>query len=181
MIRNIFKKFRSSKSGITLIEAIVTIAIFSMIFGACLQVLLAGTDSWQTSDVKVRLQQDLRKGMEKIKDDISQSGASVITNVPADGTTFHTITFKKATGISSGSITWDANTVNYVKGGTGSTQLLRTYNGSSRVVANNISSVDFRRVSASSNIVQVTLNGQLNSVRGHTLTDSLSFNVQLRN
>ena len=176
-INKIFKNSKNQK-GMSLVEALIAVLIFSLIFGACLMVLLSGVDSFETSDMRAQLQQNLRKAMEKIKEDLRQSGASTITNVPADGTLYTTITFKTATGVSSSQITWDSNTITYTLA---SANLLRTYGGQIRVVATQISSVQFRRQSSTSDIVEVSLQAQDTTNKGRTFTDSLNFDVQLRN
>ena len=91
--------------GFSLIEVLVTLAIFTFIAAAINTTLLVGTSSWQHNSVEVELQQDLRQAMFWMKNDIQQTGsasldASVPINASGDSswTTYTAITFQKVTG-----------------------------------------------------------------------------------
>jgi hypothetical protein len=132
-------------------------------------------------DTQVKLEQDVRKAMEWMKNDLLEAGASKITNVPANGTWYTTITFQTSNGVSSGAIVWDSNTINYALGGTGGTQVIRTYNSGTKVLANHISSMQFRRQSASSQVLEVALTALKTTNNQRQLTQTLNFEVVLRN
>jgi len=169
-----------NRSGFTLIEALVTVILFLFIYGACTLILLSGTDAWQIRSVNVELRQELRKAMEKIKDDLSQSGASAITGVPADDTWHTTMTFQTAVGVSSGIIQWGVP-IQYVLGGTDANQIHRVQGIQDHVVAHDILSMEFRRSSASPDMTEIALQARKNTLKGRQLTESLTFQVQLRN
>ena len=199
-IKNILSQISGhlrNKKGFTLVEILVTVLIFSVLAAAVNTVLLAGDSSWQTNNVQVELQQDLRKAMDWMKDDIRQTGSIAIDNVPADGTWYTTITFQKAIGIDGGSIEWNNDgaspsneiTTQFVLGGADSNQLQRltvTDDGddatnTTTVVANNIQAVQFRRLASVSKVVEVDIDAQKTTVKGAVITSSLDFKVQLRN
>src|SRR3989338_6756456 len=79
-------------SGFTLIESVVTVVIFSLIAGGIYTTMLAGDSSWHINSIQVELQQELRKAMNGMMDDLLQSGKSAITDVPADGNWHTSIT-----------------------------------------------------------------------------------------
>ena len=164
-------------AGFTLVEALVTVIFFSLILGACYLILLAGTDSWQVNSVKIEIQQEARKAADWIKQDLIQSGASTITNVPADGNWYTTITFKTTTGASGGNIAWSSQTTQFLLS---SNQLIRR-TATDKVCAKDIQALQFRRQAASPSIVTVSVQTQKNTTKGLTLTMTSNFEVKMRN
>jgi Tfp pilus assembly protein PilV len=165
------------RGGFTLPEALVTAFIFAIIVGASTTLLLSGMDSWQVNEVKIELQQELRKGMDWIAKDLRQAGSASITNVPPDGNIYTSIIFAVAIDPVGGVITWSPNIQYVVNNG----QLQRIQGGNTRVIAQNIQLLQFQRQNTTSNLVEVTLQAQKNSIRGHPLADTLNFQVKLRN
>jgi prepilin-type N-terminal cleavage/methylation domain-containing protein len=87
--------------GFTLVEIIITVLIFSLLIGVLFTVLTTGKASFQIGDARIELQQDLRRGMDSITEELPQSGASYrpqypmeSISVPANGTKYSTITFR---------------------------------------------------------------------------------------
>ena len=178
--KDILGKHKNNK-GISLVEALVTVVIFSFIAGGIYATVVVGQDSWEHNKVSTELHQGLRAGMEWMKYDLQQAGSSSISNVPADDAWKTSISFKKPTGVSNGMIIWDTNATQFVKGGSNNDQLQRIYNGTTKVLANNISSLQFRRQSSSSNILEVQIVVQKQTATRHTIQDQLNFEVKLRN
>jgi Tfp pilus assembly protein PilW len=179
-----------SRQGMTLVEALMTVLIAAVILAATSMVLIAGSASWQVNSTKVELQQGLRRAMEWMAQDLRAAGNSVssITNVPADGTWYNTINFKTATGVSSaGAIVWSTDTIQYVLGGTGNSELRRNIinSGGSTVsyrrTARNMTALRIRRQGASADLVEVSLSCSKRATSGQQVTMSTSFTVHLRN
>ncbi len=178
---SLFKKTSLfNNKGMTLVEAMVTVFIFTILMAASLQVMLSGSDIWQTNKVRTELQQELRKAIDWMKEDLRQTGSSGITNVPADGSTKTTITFYTASGVTSGSVTWSGTTTQYVLGGTSSNQLQRISGGTTKVIAQNISLLQIVRSASTPNILTITLRAQRNTLRGVTITLNYNFKIKLR-
>ena len=177
------KNFNSNTlKGLTTVEVLVTVLIFSIIAGACYMALISGNMSWQVTSVATELQQELRKGMDTMTEDLRQTGASTITDVNADGAPYNMITFKICTGVSGGNISWSSNTVQYALGsGINVNKILRTSGGQSKVIAQDIQTLQIRRQSSAPNIVEVSLSAQKNTVGGRLLSLSSIFDVKLRN
>ncbi len=183
-----FLKRTRARRGMTIAEVLISAVIFSVVLAACYALLIAGSDSWETNEAKIELQQDLRNAADWITQDLRQAGSVSITNVPADGTWYTLITFRKASSVSGGSIVWDTDTTKYLLGGTDSTQLQRqTGSQTPKVIGQNFQSLQFRRQSSSADIIDVALQAQKKTPRGKNLTgkaaveDGLSFKVHLRN
>ena len=170
-----------NNSGATLVETLVSVVIFLMIMTGFYSVATVGDNSFQVNRVQIELQQELRKSMESMISDLRQAGPSSVVDVPANGTWYTSITFRKPVGIVAGAINWDSNTVQYLRGGTGNLQLQRVYNGTTKVISQNITSMQIRRLSSDPDTLEVALVGQQNSTKGVPVSYNLSFDVQLRN
>jgi Tfp pilus assembly protein PilW len=172
----------SSLRGLTLVEALVTVLIFSIILGATYTVLISGSDSWEVNNVRVELQQELRKAMDWMSQELREAGSASITNVLANGTWYTTITFRTATGVTGGTIDWSTDTIQYVLGGADANQLQRIKAGDpTKIVALNIQSLQFRRQASSSDIVEVALQARKSTPKGNQLNVNSDFKIQLRN
>jgi prepilin-type N-terminal cleavage/methylation domain-containing protein len=167
--------------GFTLVESIVTIVIFSFIAGGIYATLLAGDSSWHINSIQIELQQELRKAMSGMRDDLWQSGRAAITDVPADGAWYSTITFYKAAGVSGGKISWSSDTTQFLLGGTNMDQLQRIEDLTTKVMAQSISSLQFRRLATAPDIVEVALQAEKDTFKGGTMSDTLNFKIHLRN
>ena len=180
ILLNIFNRLKRL-SGISLVETLITVVIFSILVGGVYLTLTVGIGSWQANNVRVELQQELRKSMDWMIADLRQSGSSTITNVPADGNWYSTITFKTSSGVSGGNIVWSANTIQYIVGGNNSNQLQRINGAQTKIIAQSIQSLQIRRQASTSNIVEISMQAQKNTSTGHQITNSLNFEAELRN
>ena len=169
---------RKNKRGFTLVEALLSALLFSILYGACVMVLIAGSNSWQVNNTKIEVQEEVRKAVNWMQGELVQAGVSTITNVPSDGTWYTTITFKTTTGVSSGSITWSSNTITY---SLSSNQLIRASGGVNKTIAQNIQTLQFRRQSTTPSLLEITMQGQKTTPKGTVLTASETLGIYLRN
>lgn len=178
--RHLVEKIRSRK-GMTLPESMVSILILSVIFSACLMILLSGSNIWQVNNAKTEIKNDMRRAMESIKEDFRQAGPGSVIDVPPDGSWRTSATFRISNGVSGGTINWSSNTVQYSLSGSDGKQLHRVMGLSDRLVANNIQTIQFRRQSSAPDIMEVNVLAQKDSLKGHSLQLALNFEVQMRN
>lgn len=172
----------------TLIELMIVLLIFTIILGGILTVMTMGRTSWQSGNTQVVVQQEARKGIDKMVRELRQSRPDTIVGVPADDNFYSAITFQipeDADGDNdviddSGNIEW-GNQISYSLGGLGGQQLLRTEAGQVTVLANNIVSVQVRRQSSTPNIVEMRLQSQKTTIRGHLIEAFLNSQVMMRN
>ena len=136
---------------------------------------------WEMSKTKTELQQELRKGMDWMIYELRQAGNLSIQNVPANGNWYSTITFQIPSGVTAGTLTWNASSIQFVKGGSGSNQLLRISGGNTKILGQYFQSLQFRRQSATPDILEVAMQAQKNTDRGRQVNYQLNFNVELRN
>lgn len=161
-------------------EVLVTVIIYSLIVAACYLAFAAGNQSWQVNRVQVELQQELRKAMDWMVSDLRQSGSSAIVDVPSDGVWYNTITFKIAAGINNSNISWSGD-IQYLLGGTNANQLLRQAGGQVKILAQAITSLQFRRQMATAGTVEVFLTAEKTTPQGQLLSQDRNFQVSLRN
>jgi len=189
-----------SRKGFTFPEVLVTLLIFTFIAAAINSTLLAGNASWQTNSVEVELQQNLRQAMQWMKNDLQQTGQSAIVDVPANGSWYTSINFQKAIGVKNAVTKWDEDNnvppndifTQFILGGANSNQLLKNVviddddddTNTTRVIAQNIQSLQFQRVSTDLDIINIALQAQkktLAGAQGRTITLTLDFKIRLRN
>jgi prepilin-type N-terminal cleavage/methylation domain-containing protein len=72
MTRNL--KQLCSQEGFTMVELLVTTAIFSLLGTAAFIVFIAGNSFWSATDAKIRLQQSFRLSSQKIFPELQESG-----------------------------------------------------------------------------------------------------------
>jgi Tfp pilus assembly protein PilW len=172
------KRKLKNPMGFTLVEALVTMIIFLMVIGGLYSTLLVGESSWQNNSTKIELQQEMRKAMEWMRYELQQAGNASITTVPADGTWYTSISFKIPSGVTGGALVWGSNAIVFSKSGT---RLIRTSAATTKTLANNLYSVQFRRQAASSNLLEVALVGRKTPIKGEEIEYPLDFDVKLRN
>jgi len=165
--------------GITLIEILLTVLIFSFIAAAIFLVLGIGKASWYTGDVETVLSQDIRRALTVMNSQLRQSSSSVISGVPANDNYYAAITFKLPEGIAdNGSIIWSEN-INYSLNV--NHQIISLKSGASSILANNINSLQFRRPSGNPDIIEIYITAQKNTIQGRSLQDSITSSVKMRN
>lgn len=175
-------KVKSFLTGFTLTEMIVGVFIFLILASVMFVILATGRNAWQIGDVRIQLQQELRKGREAMLEDLRQAGISTIVGVPADGNTYNTITFRMPYSVVNGVIVWGEQ-IQFLLGGLNNRQLLRrrlTVN-EDRILANDITSLEIIRQSETPKILDITLKADKTTYSGTRIESDLNFQVKLRN
>ena len=192
------------RRGFTLMEMMVVLAIFAIVIGAIFMTMTSGRISWQTDEAAVQVQEDLRKGLRIIGQELRESGrVQAVTHVLINGAN-NVIVFQipidanAATpefDLSSGQILWGAEgTVGYAlryqrSGSQLTRELVNSFSlaaptvGTARVLANHITSVTFTQVPAVGSItgVDITLAAQQMSLARHLISLTERLHVVLRN
>lgn len=177
--RIVREKRSLSLTGFTLVEVLVSVLIFAFISAAIFMVLSVGKASWYTGDAEIELNQEMRKALMIINGQLRQSGSAVISGVPANDNYYTSITFKVSQGVgTSGSIQWSEN-INYSLNV--NHQIISLKAGVSSILANNITSLQFRRPSGNPDIIESYITAQKNTAGGRSLQDSITSSVKMRN
>lgn len=174
--------------GFTLIELMVVVAIMTIVISSLFGVLTVARQAWSIGSMRVELQQEIRKAIDTITKELRQTGISTIIGVPADGNLYTSIIFQIPDDIDAdgdiidagGSIEWGAP-ITYAMGGLANEQILRTSGGSTKVVSNKVSSLQFRRLVASPKIVEISLQAQDNTIEGRLVQVAMHSEGTLRN
>lgn len=170
--------------GFSLVEVMVTVLIFSLIFAAVFMLLTGGQASWYTGDVQIELTQEIRKALLTVDKELRQTASSVISDVPADGDYYISITFRIPKDIDDdgdvisaiGTMEWSDN-INYSLNA--NNQIIRTYPLGISVLANNISVLRFRRPEP--DIIEIYITAQKTTILGRNLQTSIMSSLKLRN
>lgn len=179
-------------------EMMVTIAIFLVITSALFLTLATGRTYWYSGSVQVTVQQEARRGLEYMAGELRQTRSSKIQGVPADGTWQTSIIFElpqdnNGNGdiVSGTDIEWSGDTasggigtIRYSLAGLNNTQLIRTVStspGNSKVLANNITSLLFMRPDRVTDVVNIEITAQKQTVQGYPISATLGTEIKLRN
>ena len=172
-----------NNQGLSLAEVMVTSVIFLMVVSGFYAALAAGDSSWQTNSTKIELQQNLRIAMGAMIYDLRQAGPASIADVPSDDTPYTQLTFRKPSGITNGSITWQANQIRFVRGGVSGNDLLRVTlpANTSQLVTENITNLQFTRSSTNPDELTVSMQATKNTLKGIPIAYDLDVTFQIRN
>jgi prepilin-type N-terminal cleavage/methylation domain-containing protein len=169
--------------GFTLTETLVAILIMTIIFGGVLMTMTVGQRSFFTGNVETDLREQITRAVMAMDSEISQTKP---TRTDLDiGETGNSITFSVPNDIdgdgtvvdSMGSIEWSAVNITYSLNA--SNQIIRTSAGASRVIANNIISLQFQRTQ--DKLIQVDITAQDTSNLGRLIQDTEQAVIKMRN
>jgi hypothetical protein len=164
----------------------VTLLIFSIIFAALFRVLSAGRTTWYLGDVEVELSQEIRRALIPMEKELRQSGSSVVSGVPSDGNYYTSITFKIPEDIDgdgdvvtgTGGIEW-SNAITYLRNS--SNQIIRSTTSGATVLANHISSLQFKRTLGEADLIWIYITAQKTTTNNRTIQVTINSEVKMRN
>lgn len=155
------------KRGYSLIEILIVIAIISAIVAGIFAILSVGTSSFNGGQALLSLQQNSRLAMDGITQEIRQARMANVS-IP----TSTRIDFTVPLNITSSPITYSETISYYLQNG----QLYRAYDGSQRVVCNDVNSIAF-----SNNTTSVLIQMMANKTMDHNVQFNLTEEVKVRN
>lgn len=174
------------KKGLTLIEILVALLIFTVIAVGFGYAVVAGKSSLFVSDIPTQLRQDVLFTLLPLVRELRQTAPAKINLT--EGSSASTVTFKiphdddiPADGVAVdaiGNIEWGQD-ITYALDGSG--RLIRTYAGNSSVVAGDISSLQFSRPAGNDAIIQIDVTAQKADGQGNLYQDSEQAIVKMRN
>ncbi len=187
------KNVLRSRKGVTLIEVMIVVAISTVLGAAISYILLIGGSSWHSGDAEVQVDQEARRGMYTMVRELRNTRPlAAIINVPADGNFYNTVTFRtpQAVLVVSGGKTFYTpvvNATNSIVWGNPVTysvvnnQLRRTSGASVTVLANNVTSVTFRRQATALDILEIAIQTSKTTPQQRVITATLNCAVKMRN
>jgi Tfp pilus assembly protein PilW len=139
------KSLVSNHSGFTMVEALVSAAIFTFLIGGLVTTMIAGHASWDAYNANVQVQQEVRKALSLMTRDFRVAQGVNITT----GAGILTVTFSHP---QDGSVTY-----NWSDTGSDAKRLLRQTSTATRIVSQNISAVNVTN-NADNFVIDVTAN-----------------------
>lgn len=178
--------------GLSLIELLISIAIVTIIGGYLAYFLVLGSSAWRTGDAEIQANQESRKGMMQMARELRQAqDGNLRTTADAlyvDNTAYNNIKFivisdtdgDGDTVSATGTLEWSAPISYYIAG----TQLLRLQNGATKVLANNVTGLQFIKtvdIIQGISVLNITLQTRKTSTEGRQIQSSLTCSVKIRN
>lgn len=170
----------SRNSGFTLVEVMMVVFIFLLLITGIMTMLVASRRFWLAGDARIEAQQEIRKAIDWVSDELRQAGLSTISGVPSNGTWYNSITFQVPQTVIDGYIIWDTPSIQYFLGGSTGTQLIRRQGVTEKIIANNISSFQVRRQFATRRVVEISIQAQCQGIN-ESVTVDIDSQIRLRN
>lgn len=172
--------------GFTLIELLISCAIFIILISAVFQVMETGRSAWFTGDVSVELRQQIIKAFTVMEKELMGTAPSKMDL--GSNSNSNSLNFKlpqrdgnnHVVLASNGTISWEsaANSITYALAGS---QITRSANGTTRVLANNVTGLQFSRPAAPLNILQINITVSKTTTTRRQLQDSGEIQIKMRN
>lgn len=156
----------NNQKGLTFIETVIAVAIFTVMIGSLFEVFSLGKMFWVTQENKITVQREVRQALTRMGKELREASNVVI----AQGATSATISFTRQ---DVGDIVYQ-----WSSAGGNAQKILRTLNaGTSTIVADNISLVSASNDSAS---VTLRVKASKNYKGGRIVSYELEEKVALR-
>lgn len=172
--------------GFTLIEILVSSTIFLLLVAVGFQSMSSGREAWYTSSATVAARQEIMKAYLQMEKELKETRPTQI-NLTI-GNNASSISFKLPCDINgdgtildaTGNIEWCANSTVYSLNAT-SQQITRTLSGTTTVLANNITSLQFFRPASTPTMLQINMTTQKRTPSSRTIQDAEQFTIKMRN
>jgi len=170
--------------GLTIIEVLISVLIFSIIAIGLGSAVVAGKSALFVSDAPTQLRQNVLFGMMPMIRGLRQTAPGKINL--SEGSSGESITFKVPQDLDAdgdvvddvGYIEWGGD-ITYARDGLN--QLTRTSGGVTSVVAPNISNLQFSRPVADDAIIQIDITAQKTDNQGDVYQDAEQAIIKMRN
>ncbi len=170
--------------GLTLFEVLVSILIFSIIALGLSSAIVVGKNALFVSDIPTQLRQNVLFALMPMARELRQTAPAKINL--SEGTSSSTITFKiphdnNADGVvvdNVGSVEWGSD-ITYVRDGLN--QLTRTQDGVTKVIAPNVTTLQFSRPVGEDALIQIDLTVSKTDGQGNLYQDSEQAVIKMRN
>lgn len=159
------------KRSFTLVEMMVVMAIFSSVFGAILYFTIVGEENLSIINTKVTLQQDLRRAMRIITEELSQATGCNLENEHKIVCDVPTSWGSDGMPASTESISYELNAHNITR--------------SEDIIVNNINlildSSEIKKVEDKNDELQIFITAERENSRSRNIQIEIGSNVYLRN
>ena len=166
----------------TLVETLVSILIFAIIAMSIFLVMSIGQRSWFTGDASMEVRQQIIIALTRMNSELAETTSSqtnLTANVPVTSITFKIPHDNNGDGTvvdTLGNIEWSTPIIYSLNA---SNQLIRSYAGTTSVIGNDISSLQF--TNTQSRLIQVDITAQKTDNMGKLLQDTEQSIIKMRN
>ena len=169
----------SKRTGFTLVELMVVVAIFTGIVLGIFGILSSGRRAWLTSEAQIDVHSFARQIMNTITTELSESAPGKVTIINFS-TDEDSIIFQTPASFSGGVVTW-SDQIQYSLGGINGQQFVRTNltTGQTETKGNYITALRFNQPDIDR--IEIVLLLSTQSVIGDTVNMELDSQVSLRN
>ncbi|MDD5270154.1 MAG: prepilin-type N-terminal cleavage/methylation domain-containing protein [Candidatus Omnitrophica bacterium] len=183
---------RRRAHGLSLIELMISIAIVTVIGGYLAYFLVIGASAWRAGDAEIQANQESRRGMMSMVKELRQAQDGNLRTTAgalyADNTVYNNIKFPVIadtdgdgdTVSTIGALEWSTPISYYISG----TQLIRSQDGATTVLANNVIGLQFIKtvnITLGISVLNVTLQTRKTSVEGRQVQSTLTCSIKIRN
>ena len=170
--------------GLTLLEILVALSIFTFLILAIFGTMDLGRASWFTGSTVVEVHREIIKSFMKMEKELRNTRPAEVSLT--SGTSSASITFKIPQDIDGdgdildalGRIEWSGN-ITYALNS--SKQITRTASGATSILANNIASLQFTRPVASVDIIQIDITAAKTSLARRQFQETGQIIIKMRN
>ncbi|MBI4355344.1 MAG: hypothetical protein HY597_02685 [Candidatus Omnitrophica bacterium] len=177
---------RTWRAGFSLTEVMVGMGVLILLLGGIYIVVLAGQRSYDVGDTRIRVNQEARRALDAMAKELRTAGRASILFTDGDADALldpgDSLAFSVVTGMVGG-VQQLSTLIVYSLGGVNNLQLLRTQDGVSRVLANDVQQVSYQPTPAvglptTATLVILT---RRSSLAGQSLSEQLQSQVFFRN
>lgn len=186
---------REREKGISLIELLVVMVIFSIIAAAIATAIFSTNRGWAVGASQAVLTSEIRKALDRMSRELAEGRVAEIQGVPADGRWYNTITFRVPQDRSlppdgsvldaNGDIVEWSDWITYQWGSSNTCQrVVAVPVGVAPVTENlatHITTLQFRRQNITSDMVEVELTASVLSGYGQVMSRTMGTRIKLRN
>lgn len=183
------------RRGFTLVEVLIVCLMASIMALAFAVVLRMGARTWISRENQMTLSLELRRGLQSMVRELAQTGTAQLEvpgvgAMPADNNFYNTVRFRLPEDTDgngsvldgTGNVEWSANQIAYALGGVDGQQIQRTQGANVTVLANKVTALQFRRLTATPQILELSLTVQTGGSTGNFLQQvTHTTRVRMRN
>ena len=163
---------KQNEKGFSLIELMMVIAVSSIIMYALATTMLKGNEQIDSTALRMDIQESAREGLYKMTQEIRQSAPTRVVIAGTGNSVQLSVPDPANPVLADYTVNWaGSRSISYALGGVNNRQLIRTDLGTNqaRVVANDVTAVNFAGNSANPTLVTITISVQRTMINGKVI------------
>lgn len=186
-----FTRRRTKGRGITLVEVLIASSVMIVMCLALGTLMRWGMLFWKSSQTHLAVSMELRRGMQAMARELTQTRADQVQLAPADNAWYPSIRFAVPQDLNgdgtvldnAGLLEWNPSPITYSRGGLDNLQIRRTQGVTAADTGVGVMDLAFRRSAANPSVVEIRMRVQPRNIPGEHQPQpvTLSTQVCLRN